>query len=765
MNNTVIFNFSDIELTPAMISLLNRGLNFSILPLKLDITEVLVDFKSFERRTLWKEFFHNKDSEETHKEQIFKSKKTNLPKNHPTPQGLKTFLGSVKSEILDPRNRNREECNIPSDEIQALKELISLQRERKIVIKAADKGSGIVISDFNKYLKSAYEHLLSKQEGSGKHYYKEVQAIEIDKAKNRIKAVLNDAKERGIITKEEYYHMDPTDKDIAKFYLNFKVHKEHKEGELPPPRPIISGRNSMTEGIAQFVEHYIKELSTRHKTYIQDTPDFLREVEKVTDLDNNSILASIDVKALFTNIPAKEGLESLNTTLNERTNQEIPTEFLVELMKLTLENNLFTFHDGTFRQEIGSAMGSRSASSYANTYMAKQVDPKIEEVATQNAGELKFLKRFLDDLFLIFKGTSKELHHFFEQINRINPSIKFTMTHTANNTETADQKCDCEPIEAIPFLDTLCSIKNKNIEVDLYKKETDKNQYLLLNSCHPASVTKSIPFSLSLRIVRICTSYENRKKRLSELKVLLKDRGYTDFKIDPAIAKALKIPRTQALKKVNKDAISERPIFAVKFDPRWPSFTNIMAKHWRSMICQDQHLKEVFESPPLIAYKRQRNIKDNLIRAKVANPPKERPLRENCGMKKCGKECTACPYIQEGKFVKINGQTQWKINKRVNCESKNLIYMIECSECKLRYIGETKRTLKERLSDHRGYVFKEKTDQATGLHFNQPGHNLSNIKITVLEKVKTEEDSYRKEREKYFINKFNTFYGGLNRQV
>ena len=53
----------------------------------------------------------------------------------------------------------------------------------------------------------------------------------------------------------------------------------------------------------------------------------------------------------------------------------------------------------------------------------------------------------------------------------------------------------------------------------------------------------------------------------------------------------------------------------------------------------------------------------------------------------------------------------------------------------------------------------------TGLHFNKPGHNLSNLKIIVIEKQKTEDDNYRKEREKYFINKFNTFYKGLNKQV
>ena len=81
----------------------------------------------------------------------------------------------------------------------------------------------------------------------------------------------------------------------------------------------------------------------------------------------------------------------------------------------------------------------------------------------------------------------------------------------------------------------------------------------------------------------------------------------------------------------------------------------------------------------------------------------------------------------------------------------------------MRYIGETKRIMKFRLADHRGYV-NNRDDTATGEHFNSPGHSLSDLNITILEQVKKKDDLYRKEREKYFIRKFNTFYRGLNRQ-
>ena len=81
----------------------------------------------------------------------------------------------------------------------------------------------------------------------------------------------------------------------------------------------------------------------------------------------------------------------------------------------------------------------------------------------------------------------------------------------------------------------------------------------------------------------------------------------------------------------------------------------------------------------------------------------------------------------------------------------------------MKYVGETKQILKFRLAEHRGYV-NSYDDTATGEHFKLPGHSLAEMTVTILEKVRSSDDLYRKEREKYFIRKFNTFYKGLNRQ-
>ena len=175
-----------------------------------------------------------------------------------------------------------------------------------------------------------------------------------------------------------------------------------------------------------------------------------------------------------------------------------------------------------------NVMGQRHVPPSENIFMARRIDNKIENLERQiienNINPLKLFKRFLDDLFMIFLGSTFKLHKFLEEINNIHPSIQFTMNHTSLNSEL--ERCECEAQESIPFLDTKVQIKNGKIVTDLYRKPTDRNQYLLTNSCSPASVTKNIPFSLALRIVRICSEEEARELRFSELKALLLARSY-----------------------------------------------------------------------------------------------------------------------------------------------------------------------------------------------------------------------------------------------
>ena len=121
------------------------------------------------------------------------------------------------------------------------------------------------------------------------------------------------------------------------------------------------------------------------------------------------------------------------------------------------------------------------------------------------------------------------------------------MEHTSIPGES--NPCECPKKPSISFLDTSLIVKEEKIYCDLYKKSADRNQYLLPSNCHPSHCHQNIPFSLALRIIRICSKETERDLRLSELKEMLIARDYKKGLINAAIEKALKIPKCEAIKK------------------------------------------------------------------------------------------------------------------------------------------------------------------------------------------------------------------------
>ena len=200
----------------------------------------------------------------------------------------------------------------------------------------------------------------------------------------------------------------------------------------------------------------------------------------------------------------------------------------------------------------------------------------------------------------------------------------------------------------------------------------------------------------------------------------------------------------------------------INFDPRLPKVNEIVQKHWRSSKVFDPFFAQVFPKSPIIAYKKPKNLIELLIRAKIPDQIKVNK-REIKGMKKCSKFCSMCPFVKEAKEIS-NANFTWQIRQKYNCESENVVYFIECRKdnCKEIYIGETKRKIRLRHSKHRNYI--SNNEQATCIHFNLPGHSASDMQILILEQIRKKDDFYRKERESWFIKKFQTHITGMNRK-
>ena len=567
-NLDMVFNFSKYHFNQATINLLNKGLNFCIKPFKVDLAEILADHSTFSRRMMWAEVYHNQEKVEF-KPPIFKTEKTNMPNQNMVPKPLQTMLNTVESNIQDKNNWNRKHLNpkiknLPNEEYLALLKLIEMQNDRLIVVKPADKGAGIVIMNYEDYVTSCNQHLTATQpqpDGPPLPYYKKTTSQEFNKLKQSISAVLNIGKEREYLSNAEFKAMLPTEKGSGRFYQLFKVHKSYPEGSLPPGRPIVSGNGSVTENISKFVDFHSKCLTKNVPSFIEDTPDFLRILDtlnKSNEISDSDILVTIDVSSLYTNIKQEEGISSMRSALNRREDKTIPTEFLIKLLELVLKGNFFEFANQLYQQLVGTAMGTPIAPTYATIFMS-DVDDRIYKLAqdiAETENPIRILKRFLDDIFMIWKGKLTDLERFLEEINNLHPTIKFTYEHTCPFYCTYPQEilhdCFCYTSRSIPFLDTLVTIKNKTLVTDVYRKPTDRCQYLLPTSNHPAHISSSIPYSLCYRLVRIVSEKSTLEKRFNELKQLLQNRCYNDKIIDGAISKAKAIEREEALKKKPK---------------------------------------------------------------------------------------------------------------------------------------------------------------------------------------------------------------------
>ena len=303
-----------------------------------------------------------------------------------------------------------------------------------------------------------------------------------------------------------------------------------------------------------------------------------------------------------------------------------------------------------------------------------------------------------------------------------------------------------------------------SISTDLYTKPTDKHQHLLYSSCHPLHTKKAIPFSLALRLRRICSTDATFNTRAAQLTTYLLKRGYNRNFVTKQIRRASDIPRRLTLqtKDVNKP---KRIPFITTFNPSLPHISNITKKHY-NLLLSSNRCKKVFQHLPVVAFRRSLNLRDLLVTAKTSSNSANPQLPS--GSFRCGKNCSTCPYISHGLTsytFSSTGETR-SIKSNLTCDTKNLIYMIQCNRCNLQYIGETKRRLKDRFNEHRRTIDNPNTKSkptTAAEHFLSSNHTANDMQLIPIEKIFPNRDSIRKAREAFLIQKGRTLDpDGLN---
>ena len=92
------------------------------------------------------------------------------------------------------------------------------------------------------------------------------------------------------------------------------------------------------------------------------------------------------------------------------------------ILKLILQENSFEFNGKNYLQTHGTAMGTKMAVAFANIFMSA-VETEILNLSKTKPLERK---RYIDDIFSLWRTERKEIDEFIALANRHHPSIKFT---------------------------------------------------------------------------------------------------------------------------------------------------------------------------------------------------------------------------------------------------------------------------------------------------------------------------------------------------
>ena len=704
---------SNTPLSDAQIKLLSKGLKFTPTP-KSNKTELESDIKEFNRRLRLKEYFYESDenSESDTEENSDPDSKTGKPllRNksnwNPKPNRvplLDTCIDMLSKTAKELGSLPVKPCrdNLSKDERQALQEL---QQNTDIIIKEADKGGAICIMNKSFYSSKMKQMLLDRDT------YSEIES-------NNSKQILLEIKELSkkyskCLFKEEEEYITKFEMKTSNLYGLPKIHKsklikdaiEQQNSEyinITDPndlkfRPIIAGPASVTSRLSQLVDCILKDIPQHTQSFVRDDIHFLSKLNRKLSQTENYQLITFDVESLYTNIDKDLGIKAIKFWVHKHRDKIDPRfteDFICDAIRIVLENNTFHFDNKFYLQIKGTAMGTKMAPTYANLVLAYLEEQLYQKISTEKGDEFgNFIRhnylRYLDDCFIVWPTSKYNLDYFQSEINNLHPNFKFTK--------------ESSPSE-IAFLDIWVYIKDHTIFTDIYYKPTDSHQMLHFRSNHPRHTRHSIPYSQARRLCTIIDEPERRDKRLIEMKTFFIERGYPSDLVDQGINKAKLIPQATLRNVTAKDTKDILP-FVFSHNPRNPNITPLVRSTIETLKSNNR-MKTVLKDTKFIASKRQTPSLGRILTRACFTSGDIDPT-DNNGSYKCRvPRCGTCPYLNETKTIRITSTGRdFNILKHLNCQSKDVLYIMTCNGCQEQYIGMTNNKLNIRMTVHRQQI-------------------------------------------------------------
>ena len=156
-----------------------------------------------------------------------------------------------------------------------------------------------------------------------------------------------------------------------------------------------------------------------------------------------------------------------------------------------------------------------------------------------------------------------------------------------------------------------------------------------------------------------------------------------------------------------------------------PNVKTAIPNNW-NLLHTNQEFRDAFQEPPILAFRRNRNLYDllgckNIVDGKLQRLSKKEKFgfSTKC-FSKSGNLCSE--QVAHTQSFKSRVTQKTYIFHDLNCKSKLLIYLMECRICRIEYIGKSETEFNIRLNNHRKNVNRQNAPQADQ-HFKLPNHN------------------------------------------
>lgn len=181
----------------------------------------------------------------------------------------------------------------------------TLEKRTDIVIRPADKGGGIVVLSLQQY-KSEMERLLNDTET-----YQLLNGNPSRSFKEALEHIIKDGMDEGFLSKQEARYLVPM---VSKIPVIYYLPKIHKDSNNPPGRPIVSGIESLTSRLGEYIDIHLQPLVAKTKAYLKDTKHTLQLLDECS-AQEDIIMVTGDVSSLYTNIDHEGALKAVEWAL------------------------------------------------------------------------------------------------------------------------------------------------------------------------------------------------------------------------------------------------------------------------------------------------------------------------------------------------------------------------------------------------------------------------------------------------------------------